>query len=52
VYEDDPKRGAVVVQEPAIESRVTSADELPLGTDVEVRLAEADVAKRSVRFEL
>ena len=52
VDEDDPKRGAVVVQEPAIESRVTSGDELPLGTDVEVRLAEADVAKRSVRFEL
>jgi exoribonuclease R len=52
VDEDDPKQGAVVVQEPAIEGRVTSEQELPLGTDVEVRLAEADVAKRSVRFEL
>jgi exoribonuclease R len=52
VDEDDPKQGAVVVQQPAIEGRVTSSRDLPLGTDVEVRLVEADVAKRSVRFEL
>jgi exoribonuclease R len=52
VDEDDPKRGDVVVQEPAIEATVTSASDLPLGAEVDVRLAEADPAKRSVRFEL
>jgi exoribonuclease R len=52
VNEDDPRQGAVVVQQPAIEGRVASAHELPLGTDVEVRLVEADVARRSVRFGL
>jgi exoribonuclease R len=50
--EDDPTRGSVVVQEPAIEARVSATHELPLGTDVQVRLTEADVARRSVRFEL
>ena len=46
------KRGDVVVQQPAIEAHVTSAVDLPLGTDVEVRLVEADIATRTVRFEL
>lgn len=50
--EDDPTRGAVVVQEPAVEATVTSARELPVGADVEVRLVEADPHTRSVRFEL
>jgi exoribonuclease R len=50
--EDAGKRGDVVIQEPAIEARVTSSSELPLGTDVDVRLVEADVQKRTVRFEL
>jgi hypothetical protein len=39
------------VQEPAIEAPVTGQD-LPLGTDVTVTLAEADVTKRTVRFSL
>ncbi|MEO5710199.1 MAG: RNB domain-containing ribonuclease [Nocardioidaceae bacterium] len=52
VDEEDPKHGSVVVHEPAIEGKVTSDHELPLGGEVQVRLAEADVAKRSVRFEL
>jgi exoribonuclease R len=51
VDEGDPHHGAVVVQEPAIEAQVSGQD-LPLGTDVSVRLAEADVATRTVRFEL
>jgi VacB/RNase II family 3'-5' exoribonuclease len=48
----DDKRGDVVIQEPAIEAEVTSPNDLPLGTDVEVALAEADMETRSVRFEL
>ncbi|MGH3371491.1 MAG: RNB domain-containing ribonuclease, partial [Nocardioidaceae bacterium] len=49
---DDPRRGDVVVQEPAIEAPVSGPSELPLGTHVRVRLAEADPAGRAVRFEL
>ncbi|MGH3332252.1 MAG: RNB domain-containing ribonuclease [Nocardioidaceae bacterium] len=49
---DDDTAGDVVVQEPAIEARVTGAGRLPLGTDVQVRLAEADPQSRTVRFEL
>jgi exoribonuclease R len=45
-------RGDVVIQEPAIESTVTGTAPLPLGTDVQVRLVEADIATRTVRFEL
>jgi len=49
---EDPRRGDVVVQEPAIEAEVTGTDDLPLGTEVRVRLVEADPATRTVRFEL
>lgn len=52
VHDDDPKHGDVVVQQPAIEATVRSETQLPLGADVKVRLAEADVATRTVRFEL
>ncbi|MGB0100988.1 MAG: RNB domain-containing ribonuclease [Nocardioides sp.] len=52
VDEKDPRRGVVVIQDPAIEARVVSGSELPLGTDVRVRLASADVATRKVEFEL
>ena len=52
VDEKERTRGAVVVQDPAVEARVTSSSPLPLGSDVEVRLAEADPATRTVRFEL
>jgi len=48
----DPRSGAVVVREPAIEARLTGQEPLPLGERVDVRLAEADVASRTVRFEL
>ena len=50
--EKDETKGDVVVQEPAVEARVTGSRKLPLGTDVRVKLAEADVATRVVRFEL
>jgi exoribonuclease R len=52
VDEKDPKRGKVTIQEPAVEARVTSSGALPLGTETEVRLAQADVTSRSVVFEL
>ena len=52
VDEKDPQRGVVVLQEPAVEARVVSASPLPLGTDVTVRLAVADVDERKVEFEL
>ncbi len=50
--EKDPTKGDVVIQEPAVEAGVTGKNDLPLGTDVQVRLVEADIATRSVRFEL
>jgi exoribonuclease R len=52
VDEEDPRKGDVVVQEPAVEGSVTSAKDLPLGTVVRLRLVEADVTTRKVRFEL
>ena len=52
VDEKDPKVGDVVVEEPAVEARVTSGEPLPLGTAVEVTLVEADPDRRTVRFEL
>lgn len=50
--EKDGTKGDVVVQAPAVEARVTSSQPLPLGTDVEVTLVEADLERRTVRFEL
>lgn len=52
VRDSDPRRGDVVVQEPAIEAPVRASKELPLGTNVSVRLAEADPARRVVTFEV
>ncbi len=49
---EDPRKGDVVVQRPAIEASVTGREELPLGTNVSVRLTTADPATRTVRFEL
>jgi exoribonuclease R len=48
----DDHTGTVIVQEPAIEARVSGPEALPLGTDVRVRLAQADVASRAVGFTL
>ena len=48
----DETKGEVVIKEPAIEGRVIGKAKLPLGADVQVRLAAADVATRTVRFEV
>ncbi|WP_139983726.1 RNB domain-containing ribonuclease [Nocardioides litoris] len=52
VEEKDERRGKVTVRALGVEAPVTSADPLPLGQDVRVRLVEADVEERSVRFEV
>jgi len=49
---EDPTKGDVVIDEPAIEANVTSSKPLPVGTDVHVTLVEANVKTRAVRFEL
>jgi len=50
VEEKDSRRGDISIAEPAIEARVVSADELPLGTEVSVELTTADVRQRRVEF--
>jgi len=52
VDEQDETHGRVTIQEPAVEARVTARERLPLGTEAEVRLTQADVGSRSVLFEL
>jgi exoribonuclease R len=46
-----PERGLVVLREPAVRARVEGTG-LPLGERVKVKLAEADVARRSVLFHI
>ncbi|WP_338077185.1 RNB domain-containing ribonuclease [Cellulomonas hominis] len=48
---DDGASGVVQLREPPVRGRVVG-EALPLGTDVRVRLAEASVAGRTVRFVL
>jgi len=50
--EKSDTKGAVTIQDPAIEATVTSSRPLPLGSDVTVTLAKADVASRTVEFAL
>ena len=45
VNEQEPTRGTVTVREPAVEAPVVSASPLPLGTEAQVRLTTADVAR-------
>ncbi|WP_148616015.1 RNB domain-containing ribonuclease [Nocardioides rubriscoriae] len=52
VDEQDERRGKVTVGALGVEASVTGTAALPLGHDVRVRLAKADVATRSVAFEL
>ncbi|GEL95410.1 RNB domain-containing ribonuclease [Cellulomonas composti] len=48
---DDGATGVVQLREPVVRARVGGAG-LPLGEEVDVRLAEVDVARRLVRFEV
>ncbi len=52
--ERKPSDGSVMVQDPAVEARVSSPSgaALPLGEPVSVRLVEANPVTRVVRFEL
>ena len=48
----DPSRGVVMLTDVGVEARVVGDGELPLGTDVRVRLTKADPATRTVELEL
>ena len=52
VASNDPRKGVVIVRDPAIEAGVSSASTLPLGAEVKVKLVAADPVKRTTRFEL
>jgi exoribonuclease R len=52
VDDKDERRGVVAIHDPGVEARVVAAVPLPLGTDVRVRLAVADVERRKVEFAL
>ncbi|MDO9378980.1 MAG: RNB domain-containing ribonuclease [Nocardioidaceae bacterium] len=47
-----PMRGTAMILDPAVEAAVSSEHDLPVGTRVRVRLTEADVDARRVRFSL
>jgi len=49
--EEERGRALVAIREPAVTARCRG-DDLPLGGRVDVRLVEADVMQRVVRFEL
>ncbi|PVG81854.1 ribonuclease II [Nocardioides gansuensis] len=50
--EKDERRGAVTIQDPAIEALVVGSAPLPVGEEVRVTLAKADPATREVEFRL
>lgn len=52
VRDDEATSGVVVLAEVGVEAPVTSAQPLPLGEDVSVTLATADLAARKVAFTL
>ena len=49
--DESPQRGQVVLRDPAVRAKVEGPD-LPLGEQVQVRLAEASVKERRVLFSL
>jgi exoribonuclease R len=52
VDERDPTRGIVALSTLAVEGRVAGTAVLPLGQAVRVKLVEADIAKRTIAFQL
>lgn len=52
IDQKDPQQGEVMLREPAILAGVAASHALPLGAQVRIRLAEADPARRRIRFEL
>jgi exoribonuclease R len=52
VDERDPTRGIVALSTLAVEGRVSGTALLPLGQPVRVKLVEADIAKRTIAFQL
>jgi hypothetical protein len=48
----DPTRGIVALSTLAVEGRVSGTAVLPLGQPVRVKLVEADIAKRTIAFQL
>jgi exoribonuclease R len=52
VERENHRSGTVMLEDPAVEAPLTGPGDLPLGTEVTVRLVEAAVETRSVRFEL
>ncbi|WP_435298686.1 RNB domain-containing ribonuclease [Timonella sp. A28] len=46
----DPRRGDIMIPEPAVHAQVRGAAQLPLGDIVTVTLSEADIDKRRIRF--
>ncbi len=52
VDEKDERRGVITIQDPAVEARVVSSSELPLGHAVRVKLTKADVGERALEFTL
>jgi exoribonuclease R len=52
VEPDDHSSGSVMLEDPAVEASLTGGGALPLGTEVTVRLVEANPDTRTVRFEL
>lgn len=48
----DARVGTVMIDSPAIETRVHAQRDLPLGQRVEVKLTDADPARRRVAFQL
>ena len=52
VDEKDERRGVITIQDPAVEARVVSRSDLPLGHKVRVTLTRADVGERALEFTL
>jgi exoribonuclease R len=52
VRDDEPTRGVALLEEVGVEAPVSADRDLPLGTDVRVRLETADLETRKVAFRL